>query len=102
MARQLTVIAIMKAKKGAEEELGNRLKALVEPSRSEAGCINYDCHQDQENPGEWVMYENWKDRSDLDHHFTMPYHIKFIADVPDLIEGEIEMHYLDMRSQFAR
>src|SRR5579862_6305325 len=102
MARQLTVIAFIRAKHGAEQELGRRLKALVEPSRAEPGCINYDAHCDRDDPRMWVMYENWKDRSDLDHHFTMPYPKAFIADLPQFVEGEIEMHYLDMQSAMAR
>jgi quinol monooxygenase YgiN len=101
MAKQLTVIAFIRAKKGAEKELGNRLLALVGPSRAEPGCINYHAHRDEQNPGEWVMYENWKDRSDLEHHFTMPYHKAFIADLPKFVEGEIEMHYLTMQSKDA-
>ena len=98
MAKQLTVIAFITAKPGMEDELGRRLLNLVGPSRKEAGCINYHAHQDRSDPRQWVMYENWLDQADLDHHFTMPYHKQFIADLPLLVEGEIEMHYLDMRS----
>jgi hypothetical protein len=36
----LRVIAFVKAKDGKREELGRRLIALVDPSRTEAGCIN--------------------------------------------------------------
>lgn len=98
MARQLTVIAFIRAKEGKQDELGRRLLALVGPSRAEAGCINYHAHQDRDDARMWVMYENWNDRADLDHHFTMPYHKQFIADLPQFVEGEIEMHYLDMKS----
>jgi quinol monooxygenase YgiN len=101
MARQLTVIAFMTAKAEKENELGSRLLKLVGPSRKELGCINYHAHQDRSDPRKWVMYENWQDRSDLDHHFTMPYHKQFIADLSQFVEGEIEMHYLDMRSNPA-
>lgn len=41
---QLTNIAFIHAKPGSWEALGRRL-ALVEPSRQEPGCINYDLHR---------------------------------------------------------
>jgi len=98
MARQVTVIAFVKAKEGKEDELGRRLLALVGPSLSEPGCISYHAHQDRDDPRLWAMYETWKDRSDLDRHFTMPYLTQFAADSPQFVEGEVELHYLDLKS----
>lgn len=44
MPRELTLVAFLRAKPRQSEELSRRLNALVEPTRAEAGCINYDLH----------------------------------------------------------
>ena len=38
MSEPLTLIAFLRAKPGAEEELGRRLSALVEPTRRARRC----------------------------------------------------------------
>ena len=35
---------------------------LIDITRAEEGCINYDLHQDNENPAHFLFYENWKSR----------------------------------------
>ncbi|WP_404425585.1 putative quinol monooxygenase [Thalassospira australica] len=73
MSQQLTVLAIARAKPGKETELGERLLALVEPSRAEEGCISYDIHQSNDDPAIWMAYENWRSDEDLALHFETPY-----------------------------
>src|SRR6516162_1566156 len=50
MAKQLTLLAIIKAKADQANELGRRLAALVAPTRAESGCINYDLHRSNDDP----------------------------------------------------
>lgn len=66
--KKLTVVARVKAKPGKEEEVRKELLALTGPTRSEPGCINYDLHQDLDNPSVFMFYENWKSKEDLDKH----------------------------------
>ncbi len=47
----LTVNATLKAKDGKEEALFAVLKALVAPTRAEKGCIFYDMHKSDDEPG---------------------------------------------------
>jgi quinol monooxygenase YgiN len=93
---QLTVIAFLRARAGQEEELGRRLKALVAPTRQEAGCLNYDLHRSNTDPAVWGLYENWRCREDLDAHFKTDGLVQLVQDVPTLLDGEIEMHHLAM------
>lgn len=46
----VTNIAFIRAKAGRSDALGQRLLALVETSRREAGCINYDLHRSDPDP----------------------------------------------------
>ena len=101
MSEQLTVIAFMRAKPGAEEELGRRLMELVEPSRQETGCLNYDLHRSNTDPAVWVMYENWRSRADLETHFQTAPLQRLVKDKDRLLVGDIDMHYLSMSSEQA-
>ena len=48
MSKQITTIARLKAKPGAEARLEEALKKLIEPTRAESGCIDYTLHRDLE------------------------------------------------------
>ena len=47
---QLTIIAKLKAKSGAEEQLFEECRKLVGPTLAEEGCINYYMHHSVEDP----------------------------------------------------
>lgn len=98
---QLTLIVFIRAKKGMGDELGRRLWTLVEPARAEPGNINYDLHRSDEDPDVWVLYENWKVASDLTAHFQLPYMKAFVAALPEVLEGEMELRRCSMVTNLA-
>ena len=55
----VTVVATMRAKAGKEDELRAALESVLEPTRAEAGCVNYDLHQGLQDPAVFTFYENW-------------------------------------------
>jgi len=69
----LVVIASMKAKSGKEGELAEVLKKFVAPTRREGGCIQYDLHVDNSDPGSFAFYERWKDEAALEAHLKTPH-----------------------------
>ncbi|MDJ0386975.1 putative quinol monooxygenase [Roseomonas sp. E05] len=73
----MAVVAKLKAKQGCEEQLGAMLKGLVQPTRAERGCINYDLHRSHEDPGLFVFYENWEDRPLWEAHMNSPHLVEF-------------------------
>ena len=91
MGKQVTVLALFKAKSGLEEEVKRELMALQGPARSEEGCINYDLHQSKENPSRFMFYENWKSQEDLDKHLQMPYLKAFREKAGDLLAEPTSM-----------
>ncbi|WP_375784608.1 putative quinol monooxygenase [Bradyrhizobium sp. Pha-3] len=95
---KVTNIAFIRAKAGQSEELGRQLLALVAPSRQEAGCINYDLHRSDTDPDIWCVYENWRSADDLTTHFTLPHMQAFIALIPTLVEGELDLRRFSMVS----
>ena len=73
----LTVIARLKAKDGCEDRLGVMLRALVTPTRAETGCITYDLHRSSDDPGLFIFYENWENRSLWEDHMKSPHLLDF-------------------------
>jgi quinol monooxygenase YgiN len=99
---QLTLVAFVRARKGMGDELGRRLWQLVEPARAEPGNINYDLHRSNDDPDVWVLYENWKEAADLAAHFELPYMKEFVAALPDVLEGEMDLRRCAMVTTIAK
>ncbi|MDW7710718.1 MAG: putative quinol monooxygenase [Deferrisomatales bacterium] len=95
-AKQVTVIARCKAKPGREEETRQEILALVGPTRSEAGCLNYDLHVSTGDPGLFLLYENWRSMADLDRHLATPYLERFKVLAPDLLAEPIDIALYEM------
>ena len=68
------------------ELVRSELLKLVEPTRKEPGCIQYDLHQDNENPEVFVFYENWESRELWQAHMNSV-HLKAYANAT---EGAVE------------
>ena len=84
---QLTLVAFLKAKPGQADELGQRLFALSEPARAEAGNIGYDLHRSNDDSDTWMIYENWATPADLDAHFAEPYMKEFASKVGEVLDN---------------
>jgi quinol monooxygenase YgiN len=93
MSTQLTLIAKLTAKREKAEELGRNLEALIAPTLSEAGSIDYRLHRDNNDPNMWVLYETWRARVDLDAHFQQPYTQAVLARFPELLAREMELTF---------
>ncbi len=59
---KLTIVANVRANKDSIELVKSELLKLIDVTRAEAGCINYDLHQDNENPEYFLFFENWESR----------------------------------------
>jgi quinol monooxygenase YgiN len=83
-AKSLTVVALFQAKPGRENELRAALIGLLAPTRTEAGCINYDLHSSPEDPAKFLFYENWIGKAALDAHMQSPHVQKLLPRVSEL------------------
>ena len=84
----LTVVAEITAQAGKEEELRQALVACIEPTRAEAGCVEYFLHESTEAAGHFVFYENWVSAEALAQHMATPHFVKLKSLVPELVAGE--------------
>ena len=94
--RKVTVVATCRAKPGLEGRVRKEILSLVEPTRAEAGCINYDLHVAADNPAHFMLYENWTSKEDLDEHLAMPYLERFKALAPELLAGPLDVQLFEM------
>ncbi|HSR08984.1 MAG TPA: putative quinol monooxygenase [Bryobacteraceae bacterium] len=85
MAQLLTVVAEMQAKPGREDALRRAVLALIEPTRREDGCVQYDLHVHTTDPARFVFYENWTSQAHLDRHAASAHLKKFGAVSADLL-----------------
>jgi quinol monooxygenase YgiN len=58
---------------GLAETVGQRLLALVQPTRKEEGCIRYEIYQSTNNDNDWFIFETWKSTEAFDFHMQTPY-----------------------------
>jgi len=68
--QKLTIVARILAKEEKRELVKSELLKLIETTRAEEGCINYDLHQDNENPNFFLFYENWESRDLWQKHMA--------------------------------
>lgn len=81
----VTVAAELIAKPGKEEELKSAALALIEPTRREEGCVQYDLHQSDTDPARLLFVENWRSKELLDRHLGSPHLRAFAAACQDLL-----------------
>ncbi len=60
---KLTIVANITANADKIDLVKAELLKLIDITRSEEGCINYDLHQDNENSAHFMFYENWESRA---------------------------------------
>jgi len=68
MSKQLTVTASILAKTEKRDMVKQALLKLIPPTLAEKGCLNYDLHQDNENPDRFYFYENWESHDHWQDH----------------------------------
>ncbi len=86
---KLTIIANIVAKTDKIELVKSELLKLINVTRSEEGCINYDLHQDNENPAHFMFYENWQSRELWQAHMENQHLKDYLAATDGAVEDFI-------------
>lgn len=96
---KVTVVATIKAKAGTEATIRKAVEAVIAPTRSEPGCINYDLYQSTEAPSIFMLYENWRSKKDLDEHLAMPYLKDLVSQIDNLLIEPLDIALWHMISE---
>ncbi|TKD72452.1 putative quinol monooxygenase [Pseudalkalibacillus hwajinpoensis] len=81
---QLAVTAILKPKEGHEDDVRKVLQEVLDGSRNEEGCVQYDVHQSIEDTT-FVIYEVWENQGAVESHINSAHYEKYRNDIGDLI-----------------
>lgn len=95
--KRLTIVAKILAKEEKRELVKKELLKLIELTRGEDGCINYDLHQDNDNKNLFLFYENWTDRNIWQKHMQN----KHLAQYLKATEGAVEEFIVNEMTQIA-
>lgn len=90
----LTIVANIHAKPGREALVRQELEKLVEPTRAESGCIQYDLHRDNEAAGHFMFYENWESRELWQAHMNAP-HLAAYMEATDGAVDQFVLHEME-------
>lgn len=97
MNQILTIVARIEAKPEHIKRVKTALLKLIEPTRKEAGCLQYDLHQDNENPEVFVFYENWQSRALWQTHMNNDHLRRYMEET----EGAVTSFTLNEMSKIS-
>ena len=83
---KITIVAHITAKPDKGEFVKAQLEKLIDITRSEEGCLQYDLHQDNENPVHFMFYENWESRELWRHHMNSQHLKDYVSAVERAVE----------------
>ncbi len=95
--QKLTIVARILVKPEKREFVKNELLKLIDITRTEDGCINYDLHQDNENENLFLFYENWANRDLWKKHMDNAHLVEYMA----ATEGAVEEFVVNEMTQIA-
>ncbi len=75
----VTLIVILRAREGQETLLEAELRALVSPSRREAGCLTYNLHRSIDAPVALLLHEVWASREAHTEHTQTRHFLRWNA-----------------------
>lgn len=88
---KLTIVAKIVAKEEKREFVKAELLKLIPITRAEKGNINYDLHQDNENPNLFLFHENWESRELWQEHMNNEH----LAEYLKVTDGAVEEFILN-------
>ncbi|MFT3746612.1 MAG: putative quinol monooxygenase [Pyrinomonadaceae bacterium] len=78
---KIVLIARLKVKPDMVEVAKKAALAIVDESRAEEGCVNYDVHQSVEDETLFFWHETWTHKGAIDEHFEKPFFGEFFKTV---------------------
>lgn len=94
---RLTITGNILAKPDQIDLVKAELEKLIPTTRTEAGCLQYDLHQDNENPAYFMFYENWESRELWQIHMNSPHLVAYA----NATEGAVEKFWVHEMTQIA-
>ncbi|MBD2325257.1 putative quinol monooxygenase [Alkalinema sp. FACHB-956] len=69
----IRVVAHVIAKPDQIDALKALTLSILEPTRQESGCIQYELHQNLQDPTDFTFIEEWESEAALEAHLQTPH-----------------------------
>lgn len=89
---KINITAIVKSNPDSIEETKNFLTEMALHSKKEDACIQYDLHQDKENPTLFIFHEIWESEEGLALHNTRPYIRGFVERASEILAEPVTIY----------
>jgi quinol monooxygenase YgiN len=98
---KIVLVARLKVKPDSVEQAKQAALAIVEDSRAEAGCLNYDFHQAIDDETIFIWHETWENKAAIDAHGASPHFKDFSQKIKDSVEEPLQITLTKMISEKA-
>lgn len=89
-----TILATVTAKPTATANVAAALQAMIAPSRSEPGCLQYALFASRDTPGTFYLLERYADDAALAAHQTSPHFTALVAGLADKLVRKIHIEQI--------
>lgn len=87
----IIVTAKITAKPGKRDKIISKSRNLIESTRLEQGCVNYNLYASTEDDDVLIMLEQWKNQDVLDSHMQTEHFKAFGADIKDILAEDLNI-----------
>ncbi|MGO2958590.1 MAG: putative quinol monooxygenase [Acetobacter sp.] len=94
MSQEITVVARVKAKPGAEKDVAAAMVACVPESRAEATNLQYVPNRDLDDAQTFVFIERWSSREALQAHMDTPHFKTLVESLKDKVAEPLSVYIL--------
>ncbi len=88
---ELYIFARFHAREGCEGAVGEAVRAVLESSREEPGCLAIHAFRSTRDERLFHVHSRWKNEAAFDDHATLPHTVQFIERVEKLIHHPLDV-----------
>ncbi len=100
-SEKIVLIARLKVKPDSVKSAKQAALAIIEDSRAETGCLNYDFHQAIDDETIFLWHETWANKAAIDAHGASEHFKNFSAAIKDLVDEPLQITLTKMISEEA-
>lgn len=73
------MVTSLRVRPGAKERAQDELLTITGRIRANPGCNDFHVYRDREDPGRFVVYEDWVDGEAFEAHLGGEYMVRFLS-----------------------